>query len=281
MTTPRKCIRPKCPNLSRRRGSGLCEKHYCNSPTRGHIPAAPVLEHLHKLYARGLTQTTIADLAGIDRTTLQGLGKWTEAAGVQKRVAQAITSIEIPEKFTTGKRSIPNVGTRRRLQALMAAGWSQQVLAEKFGRSTASIYEWMHNTSVFGETAARVEQVFDELCMVPGPSKRVANIAKRNGWAPPMAWDDNTIDSPEAKPYGLEPQAPQPFLEKYAEMRGLGLSDIEVARRTGATYTAVARRLDRNQLPVSTELRALAKSAHRKGTQHETPRTTTRTGRIR
>ncbi|MGO5480449.1 hypothetical protein ACTQVS_09920, partial [Anaerovoracaceae bacterium HCP3S3_H6] len=37
-----------------------------------------------------------------------------------------------------------------------------------------------------------------------GPqSTRVRNYAERQGWAPPAAWDDDTIDDPTATPHGI------------------------------------------------------------------------------
>ena len=49
----------------------------------------------------------------------------------------------------------------------------------------------------------KVAAVYDELCMTPGPSKIAAAKARHMGFAPPLAWDETTIDDPTATPRGV------------------------------------------------------------------------------
>jgi hypothetical protein len=49
-------------------------------------------------------------------------------------------------------------------------------------------------------TAGQVARVYDELAMTPGPSTRARDAAARRGWVPPLAWDDDEIDDPQARP---------------------------------------------------------------------------------
>jgi hypothetical protein len=43
-------------------------------------------------------------------------------------------------------------------------------------------------------------RVYDELKSVPGSNDRARTSALRYGWAPPGAWDESTIDDPNALP---------------------------------------------------------------------------------
>ncbi|WP_295694431.1 hypothetical protein, partial [Lapillicoccus sp.] len=46
----------------------------------------------------------------------------------------------------------------------------------------------------------QVRQVYDRLSMTPGPSPTARARAAARGYAPPLAWDDDTIDDPRALP---------------------------------------------------------------------------------
>lgn len=232
------CSRPKCPNIARLRGSGLCEKHYAASTLRGYVSSSPVLQHLTRLYAKGYTLQKVASLASIDRTTLQNLGKWTPAAGVQKRIALAILAIPVPDTYYPSERPVDSTGTRRRIQALMAAGWTQETIAEKLNRSPASVHEWMKTRTVRSKTAARVQKLFDQLQLIPGPSKRTADYARRAGWARPMEWDD--IDDPTETP-GVRKLS---TVEWHAELSS-ELTDAEIAAELGIRPDSLQRALTR------------------------------------
>lgn len=60
--------------------------------------------------------------------------------------------------------------------------------------------EWAVNPAgmVRPGTVDRIAALFRRLAMLPGPSKVARTVARRNGWVPPLAWDD--IDSPDATP---------------------------------------------------------------------------------
>lgn len=101
-------------------------------------------------------------------------------------------------------RRIDPTGTRRRLQALQASGWSQAAIARAGGFSSASAVNKVLRDStswVFIGTAAKTRLAYDRLSMAPGPSSVARLYAERQGWPRPLAWDDETIDDPAAKPY--------------------------------------------------------------------------------
>lgn len=110
-----------------------------------------------------------------------------------------------------GKRQpfIDGTGTRRRLQALSRMGWSQRAIGERFGQSEVAVGDWYRAERVTPATAKKVAGWYAELSMqVPQPRTRFDRYsvgstrgrARAAGWPPPLAWDDDTIDDPEATP---------------------------------------------------------------------------------
>ena len=143
-------------------------------------------------------------------------------------------------------------GSRRRLQALMRIGWTQTELAARLGVSWQEIYRIRQQVLLLPATAQKVAALYDELSMLPGPSKLTAQRSARKGWPPPLAFDDDTIDDPTVGPAVRTPGAP--VIDEIAverAMRGYPthLRDTEraevVRRLTAQDMTApeIARRL--------------------------------------
>lgn len=100
-------------------------------------------------------------------------------------------------------RSVDATGTARRLRALAAIGWPMLTLSRRLGGATREYAGQIVNNRqrVRTRTATAVANLYDELSMTLGPSQRTRNAAKAKGWPPPLAWDDETIDDPSARPY--------------------------------------------------------------------------------
>ena len=104
------------------------------------------------------------------------------------------------------------VGTRRRLQALMAIGWDQHSLAVEVGVTNTRISNLVRgiNPEVTWHTAARVARVYDRLSMTAREGTKAARyartVARRQGWPPPLAWDDidNDPEPPAGEPVELD-----------------------------------------------------------------------------
>lgn len=115
-------------------------------------------------------------------------------------------------------RSVPSIGTARRLQALTALGWNIRALARETGCEARQIRDWTtsrHDT-IFATTAARIADLYDRLSMSLPPERntdeknaasRARGRARRNGWVPPLCWDDKAIDDPHAEPIGIRGKA--------------------------------------------------------------------------
>lgn len=97
------------------------------------------------------------------------------------------------------------VGSVRRLQAMVHLGYSFAEIGRMIDRSRGQVRGWAYgrHDSVSPETAHRICRAFSKVCMtVPAPpdarGKRsvtlARNLARRNGWLSPLAWDDIDLD---------------------------------------------------------------------------------------
>ncbi len=124
------------------------------------------------------------------------------------------------------------VGTQRRLWALARIGWSWPALAERLGVTDRwpSLLANQWTPTVSRETERRVRELYDLLSLTPGPSPRAAGWAARRGWVPPLAWDDDTIDDPDAQPWGGSAEEAAPVVDEVAIRRALAGERIRLTR---------------------------------------------------
>jgi transcriptional regulator with XRE-family HTH domain len=140
------------------------------------------------------------------------------------------------------------IGTIRRLQALVAAGYTQADLAKRLGMKPCNVSRLMSSgdRTVHVNTADAVSALFDELQLIPGPSNAARRRGARMGWALPLAWDEDEIDDPAAEP---EPPlvkrhgVPDDFASIISDHRALGRSDEQIAERMGLSLKSLQRRL--------------------------------------
>jgi hypothetical protein len=101
-----------------------------------------------------------------------------------------------------GELKVPALGTQRRVQALRALGHSLRDICRAGGWADKSSLNYaMCAETITATTARRVATVYDQLCMTAatGPkANRMRLLAVRNGWPPPLAWDDIDHDAAPA-----------------------------------------------------------------------------------
>ena len=181
--------------------------------------AEPVRAHVRDLVDAGIGLKRIAQVCGVAYSSLGKLiyGTATSAPStkVTRLTAQRVLAVKVTvDTYAPGAR-IPNVGTKRRLQALMATGWSQTQLAHRIGMQVRNFNHLLHGKrAVTARTARNVADLYDELWDTPptpsnhwqaGGVTRALRYAARHSFAPPMAWDDDLIDDPHATPDTGEP----------------------------------------------------------------------------
>ncbi len=124
----------------------------------------------------------------------------------------------------------------------------------------------LHRTRVRLRTDRAVRELYELLWDIAPPAKtaqqrrnitRAKAMAERYGWPPPLAWDDDTIDDPDAQPQAGEPVdvddarvvrviAGEPLALNPAEaiavvtrLHHAGLDDTQIGHRMGRTPAAV------------------------------------------
>lgn len=198
------------------------------------VDAEPVREHIRALQSCDLGLRTIALAAGVDRKRLQAVlnGRSERGTPAQARmrpeIAAAILSVEPTLDILPGKTVIDGAGTRRRLQALVALGWSQSKLAERIGWTPSNFGTLIGEGRVIAASARLVRGLYDELWNQAPPEdshrdkiavSRARNMARARGWVPPQAWDDDAIDDPTAQPdLGVKTSRAQALAEDAEEL---------------------------------------------------------------
>lgn len=179
----------------------------------------PVRDHIRMLKRHRMTAEQIANLSGVSRNCVDVIctGK-SRATGKRLKYVfeptyKAIMAVQPTDYMVRpGNSKVPAIGTRRRLQALMACGYSVQNIANHFGVRKRTVQTYMERELVNVATARKVRDLYDQLWNVPPPedtpvqaqvASRLRNLAAKHGWQPPMAWDDDRIDDPSYHPTGI------------------------------------------------------------------------------
>lgn len=110
-------------------------------------------------------------------------------------------------------RTVSSLGTFRRVEALMALGWSQRAIAAAAGMEQTNLSKMLRTRRpvVFRSTADRIAQVYDAWHMAPPRGdlahlNLVRNLARERGYVPPLGWDDidNDLEPPAGEPVDVD-----------------------------------------------------------------------------
>lgn len=206
MTTT-KCARSACdmPVQSR----GLCESHYRKQIRMGRFgyqDATDVRAHLARLRELGWTWPQIGDAAGISHAIPFNLMTGRRHRRVLPETRDAL--LAVPPVPALSHRGVDSAGSRRRVQALAWMGWPCAEVARRIGTSGPSLATLILPTRrISFAMAAKVAGVYDKLSPTRGPSNIAAAKARGMGFAPPAAWDDETIDDPACQAQGVRRSA--------------------------------------------------------------------------
>ena len=257
-----------CGRRAQRRG--MCSSHYNTRRERdiaygrwqsGYVDAEPARQHVLRLRAAGMGRRRLAELCGVSDSVIHVLvnGRPERGTGPSRRIAcgnaRAILAVPLPATghLAAGAR-VDITGTTRRLRALVAVGYPQSDLCARLGITAGNSTSLFHAEGrVLAGTALRVAELYDQLFMTAGPSQAARDRAHRLGWAPPLAWDEDTIDDPAARPDGVRRGSGRRRLDadEYADLRGLGFSDAQIAARFGIQVESLQRFLDRHGIGVA------------------------------
>ncbi|MFD8516516.1 hypothetical protein ACFV27_36930 [Streptomyces antimycoticus] len=117
-----------------------------------------------------------------------------------RTTADKILAVPVNVRVTLG--DVPALGAMRRIRALYALGHFNRDIAAAAGVSKDAVCalaagQWK---TLKVQHDAGIRRAYDQLSMSVGESWKTRRLAERQGWAPPLAWDDETIDDPKARP---------------------------------------------------------------------------------
>ncbi len=231
------------------------------------VDAGPVRAHLLALRAAGIGNRRIGELSGVSRSALQKMSRnrpGTEdplRSNVWRSTANRILAIPLEVDNRGYGVRIDSTGSLRRLRALQAIGWTQTEIAHRIGWTLQNLNRYfISNPAMINRgTAVTIAKLFNELQLIPGPSERSRRHARKHGWAPPLAWDEDTIDDPAAKP-DIGRNEVVTFKERYTELRELGYHDLQIVSKLGIQPESLLRQLHRYGITPSPDLVTVASS---------------------
>lgn len=174
-----------------------------------YVDAEPARRHVRTLMAGGIGWQRISRLSGVPSGSVSRLlygdnhGR-PPSRRLRPDTARKLLAVTI-DQAADGAR-IDGTGTRRRLQALVAIGWSGSELMRRLGRIPTNFGVLVGGDQVKAHTARAVRELYDQLWNTAPPetsreekisASRSRRHALERGWLPPMAWDDDTIDQPD------------------------------------------------------------------------------------
>ncbi len=211
----RTCNRPQCVRPVSRRG--MCAACYETQRVRQNaygtwvsqrVDADPVRAHLLALRAAGVGTRAVADATGVSRSALVVLLNGRPERGtppprfVMVSTAEKLLALPVPShpvEMAATMARVPAIGFRRRVQALVANGWTMTYLAVRLGVTVTNLSAALQREHVSAKRHRDAAALFDEL-QLPGPSERAKAYARKRKWPLPLEWDEDMIDDPAARP---------------------------------------------------------------------------------
>jgi len=176
------------------------------------VDAEPVRAHLLRLRDIGMPTNAVERNLGLNERSFDhlmwGSSGTTPGRLIRSETAELVLSYwpvldDFPEKAR-----IDATGTHRRVRALMAVGYGLPVLADRLGMERKSLQRVLAMDRVRAGLARSVRDMYDDWWRVAPEDNgvrdwiadRARRYAARAGYVGPLAWDDDTIDDPQAVP---------------------------------------------------------------------------------
>lgn len=175
------------------------------------VDAEPARQHVRALMAQGMGWKAVASASGLRNSSvitnlLYGKGNRPPTRRLQPDKVARILAVRLQ---LADHQLTDAAGTTRRLRALVALGWSRQRLAGQLGIGPSNFTPLVDGsrTKVIVATQRAVYALYDELSMTHPPAdtpnlvagvNRAKADARRRGWRPPLAYDDEQLDLPLA-----------------------------------------------------------------------------------
>lgn len=208
------CRRPECREAWRLYGADRNRAiAYGRREVSHPVPGDPARWRIEQLLEQGMKLQAIADHSGVSTVTIARI---RQGHGTSTRTQDAILRVEAAVELATDEAPdralVDGAGTRRRLRALAVLGWTCAKLAEHCSSSPQALRTAMlkpETAPTLAGFSRSVTHLYEQLWDRHPPCKsrheearaaRVRKNALERGWAPPMAWDEESIDNPESGP---------------------------------------------------------------------------------
>jgi DNA-binding CsgD family transcriptional regulator len=236
------------------------------------VPAAPARTHVLALLQAGMTIRQVEARSGVHRTAIRVLvGDFPNrrpSHRVRPATAAALLAVPGETHVPVGTATVDATGTRRRLQALLALGYTGNDLARRLGCSTPTL-QIARQCRVRAATARAVRALYEELENIPGPSSRARTYYRSCGYLTPAWWDPDTIDNPAVEPEGIRTYAADgcTLIDDVTAPRS---ARIDLMARRGLDPAAIAVALQLPRRYVYRDLRTAGEAATA-GRRHRAP----------
>lgn len=165
------------------------------------VPAGPVREHLQRLLDSGVSIGQIAAATGYRINKEQTDRILTGASRrVYRATAQAILAVTREAAMEATYTYVDGTGVHRRIEALRWLGYSLPTLSEHLPIGYSALHLLTKRNRVRTTTVKMIDDLYRKLANTVGPDERERWRAYRAGFAPPAAWEDETIDDPSVQP---------------------------------------------------------------------------------
>lgn len=247
-----------------RAGNRQYEKTRVRRVARGtwqpYVDAEPSRRHVRELMDRGVGWRRVAEVSGVSHGTISKLlyGVPDRALAplqrVRPRTAEQLLAVRFSNDLLADGALMDATGTWRRIQALVAVGWPKVHIARALGATGQGLQ--LSERLVVASTARSVADLYDRWWdadptahgVQAAQADRARRYASVRGWPPPMAWDDDALDVPEAQPHSdsgerdLKTLSSERF-EDVAHLLSFGVALDEAAARVGLSADYVRQRL--------------------------------------
>lgn len=275
------CRRPECREAWRIYGATRNRQiAYGRIAVDHYVTGSHARAHLERLRHDGMTIKQISRESSVAPVTISRI---LDGHRTRESTQTKLLAVEPGPREITG--DIPDMalvnsaGTRRRLRALVVCGWTGSRIAERWGCSATNVNLALRkgeDDPTVAHFARTVRELYEDLWDQEPPcanrheearAVQISTAALERGWAPPMAWDEESIDDPDAQPAqwrevtDLGSGHRRMHLEDLEDCIRWGLDLDGAAERLGVTKDAVevcAKRAERPDIPRRLRRNAIA-----------------------
>ncbi|MDQ2852228.1 MAG: helix-turn-helix domain-containing protein [Actinomycetota bacterium] len=238
-----------------------------------YVDAEPARRKLQQLLDADVPVRALSRNSGISAPAIHAIANG-DRTHVHRKTAQQIAQLRLADIYEQPQTGlVPKVGAVRRLHALMAMGWTKDLLTEAGATSLPRVLSGPGNLITLAKWR-EIKDVYDHLSMTPGPSPQTKRRSLRRGYAPPLAWDDGTIDNRYSRPQTAEflpagtdtidkvaverailrtgaatTLTPAERLEVVRAMAAAGASDPQIAQHLNVVDRTILRTRQRHGIP--------------------------------